>query len=384
MLPVAGRPILEWGLEALEKAGVRNVYVVVGFRKDVIKDYFGKKYGRLSIRYLEQKKQLGTANAVAVARGKVKGDFIVMNGDVLVTKDFISTLVQNHVKAKSFASMSVVEVKKPQEYGIVDVRRNRVAGLEEKPARPKSNLANAGVYVFNESIFDLISKVKKSERREYEITDAIKALIKNTGVHAFKCGGQWIDIGTPWNLLDANEIVMKTINLFRSKKAVVEKNAVLKGRVAVGDRTTILSGAYIEGPVYIGRDCRIGPNCYIRPYTVIMDGCHVGNAAEIKNSIIMPKTNVGHLSYVGDSIIGERCNFGAGTLVANLRFDNQEVAVELKNQMVKSGRRKFGCLMGDNVKTGINVSIMPGRSIYPNATVEAASVVKNTIYGEEK
>jgi len=226
--------------------------------------------------------------------------------------------------------------------------------------------------------------VKKSERMEYEITDAIKTLIRTSGVHANKCGGQWIDIGTPWNLLDANEIVMKTTPLTRSRKAVVEKHAVIKGKVALGEGTRILPGTYIEGPAYIGRDCKIGPNCYIRPHTAIMDCCHIGNAVEIKNSIIMAKTNVGHLSYVGDSIIGERCNFGAGTLVANLRFDNQEVKVEVKNQMVKSGRRKFGCLMGDNVKTGINVSIMPGRSIYPNAMVEAGTVVKNTIYSEEK
>jgi bifunctional UDP-N-acetylglucosamine pyrophosphorylase/glucosamine-1-phosphate N-acetyltransferase len=114
-----------------------------------------------------------------------------------------------------------------------------------------------------------------------------------------------------------------------------------------------------------------------------MDNCKVGNAVEIKNSIIMDDTHIGHLSYLGDCIIGERCNFGAGTLVANLRFDDKEVSIEVKNQMVKSGRRKFGCIMGDGVKTGINVSIMPGRSIYPGAYVDAGSVVKNTIYTEE-
>ena len=175
---------------------------------------------------------------------------------------------------------------------------------------------------------------------------------------------------------------MKSIKLKKQKTATIEKYAVIKGPVHVGKNSVIRSGAYIEGPVFIGDDCVIGPNCYIRPHTVIMDSCKIGNAVEVKNSIIMSGTHIGHLSYLGDSIIGENCNFGAGTKVANLRFDDHEVKIEVKNNMVNSGRRKFGCIMGDNVKTGINVSIMPGRSIYPNAFVDAASIVRNTIYTE--
>ncbi|RLI89544.1 MAG: glucose-1-phosphate thymidylyltransferase, partial [Candidatus Altiarchaeales archaeon] len=136
------------------------------------------------------------------------------------------------------------------------------------------------------------------------------------------------------------------------------------------------------GPCYIGENCVIGPNCYIRPYSSIQNNVRIGNAVEVKNSIIMSGTNICHLSYVGDSIIGEECNLGAGTLVANLRVDDDEVRIEIKNKLTKSGRKKFGCLMGDHVKTGINVSIMPGRSIYPDAYVEAGSVVRNTIYSE--
>ncbi|MBD3262210.1 MAG: glucose-1-phosphate thymidylyltransferase, partial [Candidatus Altiarchaeales archaeon] len=184
-------------------------------------------------------------------------------------------------------------------------------------------------------------------------------------------------------LLDANEIVMRSVEHKINPKAIIEEYTTLKGEVSVGEGTRIKSGAYIEGPVYIGKNCVVGPNCYLRPHTVLMDGCKVGNAVEIKNSIIQPETCIGHLSYLGDCIIGEKCNFGAGTKVANLRFDDGEVSLEVKQNLVKSGRRKFGCLMGDNVKTGINVSIMPGRSIYPNAVVEAATTVRNTIYTEQ-
>jgi UDP-N-acetylglucosamine diphosphorylase / glucose-1-phosphate thymidylyltransferase / UDP-N-acetylgalactosamine diphosphorylase / glucosamine-1-phosphate N-acetyltransferase / galactosamine-1-phosphate N-acetyltransferase len=383
MLPVAGKPILEWDLEALDCVGVRNVYIVVGYKPEPIVAHFGDRFRGMRVRYIRQKQQLGTGDAVATARGSVKGDFIVMNGDLFVTRSFVSTLVKQHKKAGLKASMALVKVKDPHNYGVVELKGKKVAGLEEKPLMPKSHLANAGVYVFGQGIFDVLAGIERSPRGEYELTDAIAHLIGKGQVAGFECAeGQWIDVGLPWNLLDANEIVMRTIPLKRSRKAVVEKYAVLKGNVHVGERTIVKSGVYVEGPVYIGSDCVIGPNCFLRAHTAIMDRCKVGNAVEIKNSIIMSGTHVGHLSYLGDSIIGENCNFGAGTKVANLRFDGGEVSIEVKNNLVKSGRRKFGCLMGDNVKTGINVSIMPGRSIYPNTCIEAASTVKNTIYSE--
>jgi len=382
MLPVGGKPILEWNLEALDCAGVKRVNIIVGYKREAIEEHFGKKFRGMSIRYIEQKQQLGTGDAVNCARDHVKGDFIVMNGDLFITRKFVQSLVAKHKKARTDVSMSLVEVSDTSSYGIVEVKKDRVASLTEKPIRAKSNLANAGVYVFGQSVFSALEGIKKSKRMEYEITDAIKKLIKAGSVNGYRCDGQWIDIGLPWNLLDANEILMKSLKLTRSKKAKVEKNATIKGKVHIGEGSLIKNGVYIEGPVYIGMDCTIGPNCYLRAHTVIMDGCKVGNAVELKNCIVMPKTNVGHLSYVGDSIIGEGCNFGAGTKVANLRFDDGEVSIEVNQRMVRSGRRKFGCIMGDGVKTGINVSIMPGRSIYPGAFVDAASVVRNTIYTE--
>ena len=113
-----------------------------------------------------------------------------------------------------------------------------------------------------------------------------------------------------------------------------------------------------------------------------MDDCHIGASVELKNVLVMSHSNVPHLSYVGDSILGENVNLGAGTNVANLRFDDAEVKVEISRTLQGSGRRKFGAVIGDNVKTGINVSIMPGRAVYPGAFVEAGSVVRNTIYTE--
>lgn len=382
MLQVAGKTILEWDLEALARNGFNKAIVVVGYKKDVIVDYFGKKFNGIKLEYVNQREQLGTAHAVSMAEGKVKKEFLVMNGDLIVSEKLISNFIKDHKKNKSENSMCLVDVKDPSEFGIVQLRGFLVKKITEKPRESKSRLANAGIYVFNEEIFGAIRNVKKSKRLEYELTDAIKTLIPEKRVHGFKAKGMWIDIGRPWDLLGANETILNEMKLKKDKRVKIEKFAVIKGDVHIGNGTLIRSGSYIEGPCYIGENCIIGPNCYIRPCSSIKDNVHIGNAVEIKNSIIMSGTNVGHLSYIGDSIIGENCNFGAGTKVANLRVDNDEVRIEIKNKLTRSGRRKFGCLMGDNVKTGINVSIMPGRSIYPGAYVEAGSVVRNTIYSE--
>lgn len=382
MLPIAGRPILEWDLEALRDSKVKKASIIVGYKKEAITDYFGDNFRGMKIEYITQREQLGTGHAVSMAEKCVNGRFLVMNGDLIVSKKLISNFVKDSNKFNSDASICVVEVKNPSEFGIVEVDGNRVKSIVEKPRDPKSNLANAGIYIFNSKIFDTIKRIEKSARLEYELTDAIKIMLPEKRVNAFQCSERWIDIGRPWDLLDANEIIMKNRELDISKNSDIEKFAVIKGNVYIGSDTIIRSGSYIEGPVYIGKNCRIGPNCYIRPYSCILDNVHIGNSVEVKNSIIMSGTNIPHLSYVGDSIIGEKCNFGAGTNVANLRVDNDEVKIEIKNKPIKSGRRKFGCIMGDNVKTGINVSIMPGRAIYPNACVEAGSIVRNTIYNE--
>ncbi len=383
MLPVAGRPILEWDLEALSENNFKKAYIIVGYKKERIIDYFGDEYNGLKIEYIHQKEQLGTAHAISQVKEQMDSDFLVMNGDLIISSDLIKNLIIKHKKEGPDASMCLVQVKNPSNFGVVSLKENTITDIVEKPESPKSNLANAGIYIFNKRIFEVIEGLEKSSRHEYEITDAIKSMIDSGSVCGFEGDGRWIDVGRPQDLLDANEIVLEGEKLKKDKKANIEPYVTIKGDVHIGKGTLIRSGTYIEGPCFIGENCTIGPNAYLRAHATILDNARIGNAVEIKNSIVMSDTNICHLSYVGDSIIGENCNFGAGTIIANLRVDNDEVRIEIKDKLTKSGRRKFGCIMGDNVKTGINVSILPGRAIYPGAYVEAGCVVRNTIYREE-
>jgi len=186
--------------------------------------------------------------------------------------------------------------------------------------------------------------------------------------------GIWLDIGRPWDMLDANMEYLKTIS--KAILGKVEDGVHIHGPVIVGEGARVRSGAYIEGPVIIGPDCDIGPNCYIRPYTSLGRGVRIGNAVEVKASIIMDRTHVGHLSYVGDSIIGSDCNFGAGTKVANLRHDGANIKVKMKGILLDSGRRKLGTIVGDNVHTGINSMLNVGSMIEPDTNIHPGEFVK--------
>ena len=182
------------------------------------------------------------------------------------------------------------------------------------------------------------------------------------------------EIKYAWDLLRVNELVIASLNEDKIDGKVYD-SAVVEGNVQIGEGTKILPGVYIEGNVIIGKDCKVGPNCYIRGNTFIGDNCHVGQSVEIKNSILMNKTNVGHLSYVGDSVLGTKVNFGAGTTTSNLRHDNSNHHSMIRGELVNTGRRKFGVIIGDRVHTGINTSFYPGRKMWPGTTTLPGEVV---------
>ena len=184
---------------------------------------------------------------------------------------------------------------------------------------------------------------------------------------------QWLNLSYPWDLLTANESLMAGIE--EQRLGIVEENAVLKGRVSLGKGTTVRANSYIQGPVIIGDNCDIGPNCFIRPSTAIGDNCHIGGAVEVKNSIVMQGSKIPHHNYIGDSIIGEECNLGAGTKIANLRLDKKEITAGNIDTM----RRKFGAIIGDGVQTGINASINVGSLIGDHTFIGPGAMVSGVV-----
>ena len=371
MLPVAGKPIIQYNIESLRNNGITDILLIVRYKEEMVRDYFGdgSDFG-VNITYKTQKDFLGTANAISYGEDFIEDSIIVLNGDIILDDEIIGEIIEKYNEIRPDTLMVLKEVSNPSAFGVVEVEDGNVKSIVEKPKKGEepSNLINTGIYIFDKDIFEKIEKTELSERGEYEITDSLSMQIEDgKKVIGHLTNKDWIDVGRPWELIEVNEELISQLKTeIRGK---IEGGAHIHGEVYLDVGSIIRAGVYIEGNVYIGKNCDIGPNSYIRGNSYFGDNVHVGNAVEIKNSIIMENTNVSHLSYVGDSVIGSNCNIAAGTNIANLRFDNQSVKTKIKNQMIDSGRRKLGSIIGDSVKTGINSSFSPGVKVGHNSTI---------------
>lgn len=395
MLPIGGKPLLEHSILSLKEVGITEILIIVGYREDIIKGYFGDGLNKFNMKidYISQIEHLGTAHAVGFAKEFVgEENFLLMYGDLLTDPKVYKEIILNNEKNQKEGLISLFEVNHPQEYGIISLDSDGyVEKITEKPSLDLNlgNLANAGIFVFNPQIFEAIEKTKLSVRNEYEFTDSmwilineLKGKIKGYVIKDFF----WSDIGLPWHLLDANKFLLN--NIKRKILGKVEENVQIVGNVIIGKNTLIRSGTYIVGPCYIGENSLIGPNAFIRPFTSIGNDCHVG-MSEIKNSLIFSNTSIPHFNYIGDSIICENVNLGAGTKISNLRFDNNNIKMKINEKLIDSGRRKLGAIIGPNSQTGINSSVMCGKKIGEGSVIGAHTMVNedipaNTLYYQDK
>jgi len=374
MLPIANKPILEHLVIEASAAGISEFIFVVGYHDEAVLDYFGGGHKwQVQIDCVKQRRQLGTADALAMVADLTSGNFLMMNGDMIIGRRDIAEMA-----VKKDTTLAVIEVKDIRGLGVVEVDKGRVVRIYEKEPNPPSRLANAGLYLLTPEIFDAISRTGKSPRGEYELTDSLTLMMRAGHNIAGHTISQWLDISYPWDLLTANEALMA--GLKAQNLGEVEANVVMKGPVSIGRNTVVRSGSYIVGPAVIGENCDIGPNCYIRPCTAIGDNCHIGNAVEVKNCIIMKNSDLPHHNYAGDSVIGEACNFGAGTKIANLRLDKKIILVE----GIDTGRRKLGAIVGDMVETGINASINVGSLIGTHTFIGPGAVASGVIAPESR
>jgi len=382
LLPIANKPIVERTIEAIADAGIRQVILVVGFKSETIRERFGDG-GKVNceIEYVKQRTPRGTADAVAAAGDELKAEdrFLVMYGDDYyekrVVKDFLAK-----AQLDEGISIATAPVEDSSPFGVIETKNGRVAKIREKLPKRAPGLVNAGLYLMTKSVFSAIEKTKRSKRGEFELTDSLRILIsqgENVGVHELD-RAQWLGISYPWDLLEANEraIISEKESLSKGR---VEEGVHIEGSVVLEEGSVVKEGSRLEGPLIVGRECEIGPNAYLRPFSSLGENVKVGAACEVKNSIIMAETKIPHLSYVGDSILGEGCSLGAGTITANLRFDNAKVKSRVRGALVASNRRKLGAILGDKVKTGINVSILPGVKIGSGAWLGPGAIVEKDV-----
>ncbi len=367
LLRIIDKTILEHNLDQL-KGIVDEVIIIVGFKKEMIMKRIGLRYKGMKISYVIQKEINGTGGAISLAEEMIKDRFIVLNGDDIYSRKDIRRCI-----CRRYCLMGM-KVKNPSDWGILTLEGRLIKKLAEKPKKSSSDIANIGCYLFDKKIFEY--NLKKTKRGEYEITDYVKRLIKDKiKLYCEIVEDYWLPVGYPWKYIEANAFFLKRIRT--AIKGKVEKGVVMKGQVYVGKGSIIRSGSYIEGPAYIGENCTIGPMAYLRPDTIIFDNCRI--RAEVIDSVIMENSTAKHHSYIGHSVIGKNCNIAAGTVTADYRHDAKENHSVVGGKKVNSGRRKLGAFFGDNVRTGINTSVYPGRKIWPDKTTLPGEVVKKDI-----
>ena len=322
MIPIANKAMIFHGLEHLIKAGIKNIVIVLGPLKEGIKEAIGdgQKFG-INVTYIEQGEPKGLAHAVIISE-QALGDepFVMYLGDNLI-KQGVKPLIYSYHNESSDCVICISRVKNPSQYGVVEIDPNgRVIKLVEKPREPASNLALAGVYIFNKEVFEAIRRIKPSWRNELEITDTIQYLL-NAGkkITAQYIEGWWKDTGRPEDLLEANQLVLD--DLSSSVDHIDDPSCRIIGKVYLGNDCIIHPNTTIRGPAIIGEKCEIGPNVYIGPYTSIGDRSRI-LSGEIENSIIMNGVVINCKKRITESIIGNNSvlESGENSLPSGLRF----------------------------------------------------------------
>lgn len=307
MLPIANKPMLLYGLEHLRNAGITDIGIILGPIKEGVVETIGDGSGfGVNVTYIEQPDPLGLAHAVKVSESFIGGDsFVMYLGDNLLRQG-VADFVHVFNEKKLDCVVGVSPVQNPSSFGIAELDSNgRIVRLVEKPKEPKSNLALIGVYVFGNSIFDAVARIKPSWRNELEITDAIQALLTSgKNVEAERVTGWWKDTGKSEDLLEANQLVL--MDLKGNLERTMTEGSEITGNVFLGKGSKMLSNSKIRGPVTIGTNCVIGPDVFIGPYTSIGDDCTINNS-EIENSIVMKGCKIESGNRIVDSLIGNYC-----------------------------------------------------------------------------
>ncbi len=369
---ICGKTIIEHNIEWITEY-FDEIFMIVKYKSECFREYFWDNYQWKKIHYIEQWETSGTGAAILSLDGHIDGEFIIVSGDDLYDEADIIKLI----KKPGYATLCK-RVDNPELFGIFTCDASgKATWIIEKPTDPiTGNLANIGNHKLDSQIFEILSHIPLSPRWELEITDLIDIYIREWMYSIVEATGRWISIGYPWDLLRANDAIIGWYTQTIDKWAIIEPNVSIKWNIYLEEGVILKSGTYIEWNVYFGKWAIIWPNAYIRGNTSIGEQSKVWSFVELKNSYIGDTSSIPHLSYIWDSIIGNHVNLGGGSKVANLRHDGKNIRVMIKDKLTDTGRRKLGAIIGDNVHTGINTLIYPGRIIQTNWTTLPWEIIK--------
>ena len=348
MIGVAGRTMLDNTFGLLKSAGINDIFIVVGHKKDkLIERLQQQDHNVLNLHYVEQKRKLGIGHAVMQVKNKISpGEyFLLLYGDTLTAENIFSKVQQSFHSFKCPVA-SICLPPSNQMFGNVFLNaRMEITKIVEKPKG--NNLGNyvlSGVFILPASFFKLLESSGNSMEK------ALKKVVAGEGMRASMWEDDWLDVVYPWEILTANKMIMDSWQESSiAKTATLEANVTLQGIVRIEAGAIIKSGAVLEGPCCIGEGSYIGNNSLIRSYTSVGKNCSVGSGVELKNCVVMDNSQIGRLSFVGDSVLGENVDMGAGCMTVNRTVDWKPISVKNGKRPIGTGMTKLGAFLGGMV-----------------------------------
>jgi bifunctional UDP-N-acetylglucosamine pyrophosphorylase/glucosamine-1-phosphate N-acetyltransferase len=361
LIKIMGKPLICYTIEGLKKAGIRDVVVVQGPEEDVEKELKNYDLG-ISIKYVIQSGSKGMGDALLKTQSLISGPFFVLHAHKINAGDYLQLMVEKFKESKDGFVLLGTKTNQPWLYGILRLEEDKVRGLIEKPEKGKepSDIRVVGVYLLSQKIFEYCKKVPESQ---YAFEEALDLCVKENEAKIAITEKDMFTYKYPWHLFEINKFLM---------------DKYLGNKTHIGKNVKVYEGAVIKEPCYIGDNCIIGTNSLVREYTNLENNVLIGALVEVTRSIFQENVHC-HSGYFGDSIFNKDCRLGAGNITANIRIDRGEIKSEVNGEKIGTGLSSFGCVMGENTKTGVHCSFMPGVFIGSNCQIRPGAIVHKSI-----
>lgn len=359
MLPAADRPILEHVLDVLVECGLERFCLVVGYRRERIQEHFGHSYRGVPITYVHQEKQLGSAHALQQVEAEIESPMLVLNGDRVIDEQIVEDVVD---KFDGDPTLSVLEHPTPSEYGAVEVSGDQLIEFVEKPDTDEFRLINAGVYAFDPSVFDSISRTDRREG-ELQLSDVIETLMTDGDVGAVRTDGLWVDATYPWDLLFLTRELLGRGRISRSER---------ESGVWVAESARIHPDAALQPPVVVGADSEIAAGTVLGPNVAVGHNATIGANTTLQDVLLDSGCRIEAGTTLLDCVVGQTADIGAGTVAPGGPGDVRVGDTVFQNQ-------HLGAVIADRVSIGGGVTFAPGTLVGANVDIAPGVDADGTI-----
>jgi len=373
LIKIMGKPLVWYTLNSLKEAGIGDIVIIQGPRKDIEENLKNYNLG-MNIRYVVQLEPKGMGNALLQAKDYLDEQFFVLDVTRIDCGEHIELIMEKQKKTGVKVVLLGAKTNNPQLYGILDLEGGRAKGIIEKPGKGKesSDTKVVGIYFLPKEFLDYYQRVPE---KMYAFEDALSLYMKEKEVKVAITDKETPSLKYPWDLFRVARFLLdKYLKSEIDQSAKIAKNVTIEGNVFIGKNTKIFENAVIKGPCYIGDNCVVGTNTLIREYSNLENNVLIGAFAEITRTVFQEDVHV-HSGYFGDSIFGKGCRIGAGTVTANVRIDRGEVKSVVKGEKIGTDTDSLGAIIGGNTKVGINCSFMPGKLVGSDCQIGPGSVI---------